>query len=91
MGTKPAPKFFIMHIQNVLSALQSGMVFGRDDMCRTKTLNKHIVPTKSTPNALLAFGGTKGALLPYFYKHIIPTGLKSISTNRKHGQNVLLM
>ena len=35
---------------------------------------KHIVPTKSTPNALLAFVGTKeGWVATFFYKHSVPT------------------
>ncbi len=35
---------------------------------------KHIVPTKSTPNARLAFVGTEERWgYTFFYKHIVPT------------------
>ena len=35
----------------------------RDDMCILDAQDKHIVPTKSTPNARLAFVGTKEVLV----------------------------
>ena len=45
---------------------------------------KHIVPTKSTPNARLAFVVTKDRVYYVFYKHIVPTGLKSVQRKEIH-------
>ena len=29
--------------------------------------------------------------MTFFYKHIVPTGLKNATMNEEHGQNVLFM
>ena len=58
--------------------------------CETKRY-KHSIPTKSTPNARMAFGGAKELGCLHCYKHIVPTGLKSMSHSQKTPKLTLMV